>query len=121
MGERRGIRAALPNAGTSLGSDFWVTSDLFSVQVCAVGSLLPAGSSANLTCEALLMLSGNVSLQALAAAWNQSLINATSTWSGEWSIPCFSDLLNRIKSNQMRLRCDGQNLKLGSLRVQEFS
>uniref|UniRef100_H3D2S0 Corticotropin releasing hormone receptor 1 n=1 Tax=Tetraodon nigroviridis TaxID=99883 RepID=H3D2S0_TETNG len=61
---------------------FWVTSDLFSVQVCAVGSLLPAGSSANLTCEALLMLSGNVSLQALAAAWNQSLINATSTWSG---------------------------------------
>ncbi|KAF3853969.1 hypothetical protein F7725_014657 [Dissostichus mawsoni] len=45
-------------------------------------SLLPSGSLENLTCEALLMLSGNVSLQSLAASWNQTLSNATSQWSG---------------------------------------
>lgn len=49
------------NARMSLDSDFRVTSDLFSVQVCAIVSLLPSGSFANLTCEALLMLTGNVS------------------------------------------------------------
>lgn len=50
--------------------------------VCAIMSLLPSASLADLTCEALLMLSGNVSLQSLAATWNQTLSNATSQWSG---------------------------------------
>uniref|UniRef100_A0A674P9Z6 Corticotropin-releasing factor receptor 1 n=1 Tax=Takifugu rubripes TaxID=31033 RepID=A0A674P9Z6_TAKRU len=49
----------------SLDFDSRVTSDLFSVQVCALVSLLPPGSLANLTCEALLMLSGNVSRSGL--------------------------------------------------------
>ncbi|XP_023805350.1 corticotropin-releasing factor receptor 1 [Oryzias latipes] len=52
------------------------------LQVCAVLSLLPSASSADLTCEALLMLSGNVSLQSLVATWNQTMSNATSQWSG---------------------------------------
>ncbi|KAK1881688.1 Corticotropin-releasing factor receptor 1 [Dissostichus eleginoides] len=52
------------------------------LEVCAIMSLLPSGSLENLTCEALLMLSGNVSLQSLAASWNQTLSNATSQWSG---------------------------------------
>ncbi|XP_035002565.1 corticotropin-releasing factor receptor 1 isoform X2 [Hippoglossus stenolepis] len=47
------------------------------LQVCAVVSLLPSAASADLTCEALLMLSGNFSLQSLAASWNQTLGNAT--------------------------------------------
>lgn len=34
---------------------------LLCLQVCAIISLLPAGALADLTCEALLMLSGNVS------------------------------------------------------------
>ncbi|XP_075891111.1 corticotropin-releasing factor receptor 1 [Nelusetta ayraudi] len=52
------------------------------LEVCAILSLAPAGSLADLTCEALLMLSGNISLQSLAATWNQTLSNATGQWSG---------------------------------------
>uniref|UniRef100_A0A3P8RYK7 Corticotropin releasing hormone receptor 1 n=1 Tax=Amphiprion percula TaxID=161767 RepID=A0A3P8RYK7_AMPPE len=52
------------------------------LEVCAIVSVLPSASLADLTCEALLMLSGNVSLQSLAASWNQTLSNATSQWSG---------------------------------------
>ncbi|XP_068592914.1 corticotropin-releasing factor receptor 1-like isoform X1 [Cebidichthys violaceus] len=53
------------------------------LEVCAIMSLLlPSGSLADLTCEALLMLSGNVSLQSLASTWNQTLSNATGQWSG---------------------------------------
>ncbi|KAF1373533.1 hypothetical protein PFLUV_G00239880 [Perca fluviatilis] len=52
------------------------------LEACAILSLLPSGSLADLTCEALLMLSGNVSLQSLASSWNQTLSNATGQWSG---------------------------------------
>ncbi|KAK5851255.1 hypothetical protein PBY51_002061 [Eleginops maclovinus] len=52
------------------------------LEVCAIMSLLPSGSLEKLTCESLLMLSGNVSLQSLGASWNQTLSNATSQWSG---------------------------------------
>lgn len=42
--------------------DIWLTSVTFlCLQVCAIMSLLPSASLADLTCEALLMLSGNVS------------------------------------------------------------
>ncbi|KAM6897616.1 corticotropin-releasing factor receptor 1 isoform 2-T2 [Xenentodon cancila] len=52
------------------------------LQVCVVASLPPLACSVDLTCEALLMLSGNISLQSLAASWNQTLSNTTSQWSG---------------------------------------
>ncbi|XP_061564443.1 corticotropin-releasing factor receptor 1 isoform X2 [Cololabis saira] len=55
---------------------------LYLLQVCVVASLLPSASSLDLTCEALLLLSGNISLQSLAASWNQTLSNTTSQWSG---------------------------------------
>lgn len=32
----------------------------------------------------LTVVSFLIAVQSLAAAWNQSLMNATSTWSGEW-------------------------------------
>ncbi|GLD60006.1 corticotropin-releasing factor receptor 1-like isoform X1 [Lates japonicus] len=54
----------------------------FLLEVCAIVSLLPSASLADLTCEALLMLSGNFSLQSLAASWNQTLSNATGQWTG---------------------------------------
>ncbi|XP_013870274.1 corticotropin-releasing factor receptor 1 isoform X3 [Austrofundulus limnaeus] len=54
----------------------------FLLQVFAVVGLLPPASLADLTCEALHMLAGNISLQSLVASWNQTLSNATSQWSG---------------------------------------
>ncbi|TKS89392.1 Corticotropin-releasing factor receptor 1 [Collichthys lucidus] len=72
-------------AEESLRSRRLLTGDLCHcalVTVCAVVSLLPSGCLADLTCEALLMLSGNFSLQSLASSWNQSLSNATGQWSG---------------------------------------
>uniref|UniRef100_A0A674MU91 Corticotropin releasing hormone receptor 1 n=1 Tax=Takifugu rubripes TaxID=31033 RepID=A0A674MU91_TAKRU len=74
--------ADLHNSRAGVSSERYLNSPSADSPVCALVSLLPPGSLANLTCEALLMLSGNVSLQSLAAAWNQSLMNATSTWSG---------------------------------------
>lgn len=54
------------------------------LQVCAIMSLLPSASLADLTCEALLMLSGNVSCKFwtniswifITAAWLQQLLQA---------------------------------------------
>ncbi|TNN68969.1 hypothetical protein EYF80_020830 [Liparis tanakae] len=46
-----------------------------------VSLLLPSGALADLTCDALLMLSGNVSLQSLAS-WNRTVSGAAAEWSG---------------------------------------
>lgn len=47
---------------TERAGRIWLTSVTFlCLQVCAIMSLLPSASLADLTCEALLMLSGNVS------------------------------------------------------------
>lgn len=56
-------------------------------QVCAVVSLLPSGSLADLTCEALLMLSGNVSRKSRANISCYRLLKQHSgpTWESHFS------------------------------------
>ncbi|KAK2884394.1 hypothetical protein Q8A73_020868 [Channa argus] len=86
--------------------------------VCVVLSLLPSASVADLTCEALLMLSGNFSLQTLASSWNQTLGNATAQWGDNVYRKCLANGTWASKGNYSMCKAILHEEKKGKMHYQ---